>query len=70
MSGDGIMRKGLTVFMVIACVVAAAVMYMYWNRETEVVTHGVLVDNDMDKTARGTVCGTCMCGNPDRVSAA
>ena len=56
--------------MVIACVVAAAVMYMYWNRETEVVTHGVLVNNDMDKAARGTVCGTCACGNPDRVSAA
>lgn len=48
MSGDGIMRKALALFMVTACVVVAVVMYMYWNRETEVVTHGVLVSNDTD----------------------
>ena len=53
MSGDGIMRKGLALFMVTACVVAAVVMYMYWNRETEVVTHGVLVSNDTDITVNG-----------------
>lgn len=53
MSGDGIMRKGLALFMVTACVVVAVVMYMYWNRETEVVTHGVLVSNDADITFHG-----------------
>ena len=49
------MRKGLAIFMVTACVVAAVVMYMYWNRETEVITHGVLVNIDFDTEAERAV---------------
>lgn len=41
------MRKALTLFVVAAFAVAAVVMYMYWNKETEVVTHGVLVAKEV-----------------------
>ena len=64
------MRKGLTLFMVAACIVAAVVMYMYWNRETEVVTHGVLVSRNLDKTVHGMAREAGVCCNSDAVNAA
>lgn len=41
------MRKALTLFMVAAFAVAAVVMYMYWNKDKEVITHGVLVAKEL-----------------------
>lgn len=33
--------------MVAAVAVAAVIMYMYWNRDKEVITHGVLVAKEV-----------------------
>lgn len=41
------MRKAVTLFMVVAVVAVAVVMYMYWKEEAEVITNGVLVSGDI-----------------------
>ena len=42
------MKKALTLFMVIACIMVGIVMYFYWNQTTEISTKGVMVSADIE----------------------
>lgn len=38
-------RRVVTIFMVVMIIAVAVVMYLYWHRETTMIMKGVLVDS-------------------------